>query len=98
MTTELEGYPLIGQRLVNTARCDGCGKEVVGHNDFEPIRGLVGSVAEHTDTGGWGAKFYACSRRCAGKAMANALDKCDEPGRAPHSDDIPTHEQHRDVA
>lgn len=37
--------------------------------------GLKGDVFEVTKSGGGGADWYACSRKCVGPAIAEALDK-----------------------
>lgn len=55
--------------------CDGCSKQRVVNEEIDgPAKGLHGTVAEHSDTGGTGpAEWYACSTRCISKAVQNAV-------------------------
>lgn len=57
--------------------CDSCSKStiVLPHDDVE---GLGGEVFEVTRGGGRGVEWWACSRKCVSKAVANALDKRDD--------------------
>lgn len=69
---------MIETRQVNAAICDGCGRELLGSNDFEPISGVYGEVYEISDQGGSGSRsFFACRKRCTGPAVANALARDD---------------------
>jgi len=54
--------------------CDGCGKEVFLVND-EPVPGISGEAFEITGAGGWGGRWWACSRKCVKAAVLTALDR-----------------------
>lgn len=54
--------------------CDGCGKIQLVDADVDEVIGIVGSVIEHTDGGGWGGDWFACSRKCIKKAVEVAID------------------------
>lgn len=55
--------------------CDNprCRKSVT-HEDPDDFVGLRGGVSEVTGSGGNFAEWVACSRKCAGPAVAAALD------------------------
>jgi len=60
------------KKTVNRYECDGCGKAQYGEIT-DDVNGLVGTVAEHTDSGGMVAEWFACKRRCIAAAIDNAL-------------------------
>lgn len=55
--------------------CDGCGKVILVEDELDDFIGLKGSVFEATDTTGGNADWFACARKCVGKAVATALDR-----------------------
>lgn len=57
--------------------CDGCGKVAIVPKDAEPPLGLGGNVYEVHNAGGDSAEWWACSRKCVAKAIANALNRGD---------------------
>lgn len=59
---------------VDKYTCDACGKVVFAHT-VDDLLGIVGEAFEYTSSSGGGADWYACSRKCVGKAVATALDK-----------------------
>lgn len=53
--------------------CDACGKVLLVVGEPE---GLTGVVVETTRAGGSGTvEWFACERKCVGKAVETALDK-----------------------
>jgi len=64
---------------VHRYTCDACGKVVYVELDEDEVMGLYGDVSETTETaGGLGGDWYACSRKCVAKAIANVLDRRDQ--------------------
>lgn len=59
---------MILEDSVHKAVCDGCGRtqylEVV-----DDVIGYSGTVAHHTENGGVGGDWFACGKRCVGKAV-----------------------------
>lgn len=75
-------------RQVTEYECDACGKRQAGEM-AEDVYGLTGKVGEHHRGGGVGSvEWFACSRKCVGTAIANAIDR--EYGFPP--EEIETHE------
>lgn len=56
--------------------CDGCGREQFGELT-DNVRGLMGSVAEYHNGGSSSGEWFACGRRCVGKAVAVSIDRTD---------------------
>ena len=54
--------------------CDGCGRVVMAQTDDDFI-GIKGEAFEATQSAGSGCDWFACQRKCVGKAVATALDK-----------------------
>jgi hypothetical protein len=64
----------VEQRSLEVGVCDGCGAEVV--SAAGAVYGLRGTVAEVTADRSLGERqFFACRRRCAGKAVAHVLSR-----------------------
>lgn len=62
--------------------CDGCSRTRVTDADDEP-NGFHGAVRQVTDLGGTGTvEYYACSTRCIGKAVTNALSSVERAGES----------------
>lgn len=62
--------------------CDGCRKsKVVREVDGLP-KGIHGTASEQHEGGGCteSAEFYACSTRCIGKAVQNAIEAASKEG------------------
>lgn len=57
-------------------KCDNPKCEKTQRLDLEEdFIGLRGDVVEATNSGGSGAEWFACSRKCVGPAVAAAIDK-----------------------
>lgn len=54
-------------------KCDGCNVIQLGELG-DNVVGIEGVAMEHTISGGAGAKWFACSRRCVAPAVGNAID------------------------
>ena len=54
--------------------CDGCGVVRLGTLG-EDVIGIAGTAMAHDTGGGHGADWFACSRRCVGTAVDNALNR-----------------------
>lgn len=70
---------MIETRQMNVTTCDACGKQRVDSLSEGPAQGYHGAVSHHHESGGTGdVKFFACSPRCIGRAVQNALGRNEE--------------------